>query len=160
LGKGKSSGGESKGDDESANDCVKFVQSLVDDIGSYADPNDLARYWMDLATSGVGGPKHPVTGFRPGLVASGQDSDVYRHIYSNAGAEMLGLLGLPRKFGHALDDISGSTFSRSQRRRGEERAGLAGNSAGARVGRIVLGAFDGSASISSISSDIESELCE
>jgi len=144
----------------STNDCHEFAQSLVDDIGSFTEPEDLTRYWMDLALSGVGRRKHSVTGFKPELVASGQDSDVYRHIHSNAGAEMLGILGLPRKFAHAIDDTSGSLFSRSPERRGEERAGLAGNSAGARVGRIVLGAFDGSASMRSILNEIKNELCQ
>lgn len=118
---------------------------LVDDLLDYANRtaySQLGRHLLIRAQKLARIPKSQLAfdGFRGDLVADGQNSDVHRHIYGHAGAELDwfggGMLGW-------LAERADRKQLEKDPSRGETRAELAGNQAGREAGAILRELFDG-----------------
>lgn len=114
--------------------CDNFVKQMLAMVDASREMSQLGGFMVDFAINLTrnGPPKGPTSGFRPELVANGQDSDVMRHIYMNAGG-VLSSVGGGVTFG--MMGADGVDILRG--RGGESVSEQAGNVAGYNAGQAI-----------------------
>lgn len=146
---------------ELSTDCENFANALSSLTELYRD--ELAASVLTGATLAswtyeyFSLIKQAVTGFRSELTASGQDSDIYRHITFASADILLGGMGQ----GVALD-INRQALQMATSaplRQGEAKASVAGNIAGLNVAGLILSRIKGNLTSDELKNKIFGVLC-